>query len=378
MFDKEELSLVGGLFANTLAAAEAEKQAQQKLAYERFSGGGGGQNPLANLAGLAGMFGTAAGQELRGLGGYQSPTVQLLSMREQARKQFDTNTPEGLIQYAQFLNQNGDAAGARQAVILAQGQNRRALEAEKLQGEIGIQGREIKEIGVANNPDLLQKAVVDKEGNIIRRVGDPYNRFSQKTTIDARQIGPKNVLEIDKKDAEELLKNRNSLEKSIPLLENSIVQLDKGIIGGTFSDARTALANALSSAGFKDPKITQYLASTKTFNANRIELATAIAKQLGVNPTDRDFQASLDRFAAASENPASSKLFLTEMVALKKQQLGDTNNALNFYRKNEGSFEGYDRPLPRVFSGTGSELSGMSTEQLKQEIQKLKNPSPKQ
>ena len=377
MFDKEELSIVGGLFPNTLAIAEAEKLGQQEAAYKRFSGAAGTQNPFGGLAGLSGMFGTAAGQELRGLAGAQSPTMQLVSLRDQAAKQFDTSTPEGLVQMAQFLNQQGDAAGARQAIMVAQGQNRRGLEAEKLQGEIGIQGREIKEIGVANNPDLLQKAVVDKTGRIIARVGDPYNRFSQKTTIDARQIGPKNVLEIDKKDAEELLKNRNSLEKSIPLLENSIVQLDKGIIGGTFSDARTALANALSSAGLKDPKITQYLASTKTFNANRIELATAIAKQLGVNPTDRDFQASLDRFAAASENPASSKLFLTEMVALKKQQLVDTNNALNFYRKNEGSFEGYDRPLPRAVSG-GGDLSGMSTDQLRLEINKLKKPSPKQ
>jgi hypothetical protein len=207
-----------------------------------------------------------------------------------------------------------------------------------------------------------------------------YGRLESKTPKTEIKLppGPKNVLEIDKKDAEELLKNRNSLEKSIPLLENSITQLDKGIIGGTFSDARTALATALSSAGFKDPKITQYLASTKTFNANRIELATAIAKQLGVNPTDRDFQASLDRFAAASENPASSKLFLTEMVALKKQQLGDTNSALNYFRTNEGSFAGYDRPLPRVFSGTGSELANMSKEQLQQAIQKLKNPAPKQ
>ncbi len=180
MFDKEELNIVGGLFPNTLATAEAERQSQQEAAFKRYSGGGANQNPLALLSGLAGMFGTAAGQELRGLGGYQSPTVQLLSMREQARKQFDTNTPEGLIQYAQFLNQNGDAAGARQAVMLAQGQNRRALEAEKLQGEIGIQGREIKEIGVG--PELVQKAVVDKNGNIIRRVGEPYSRFSQKTT----------------------------------------------------------------------------------------------------------------------------------------------------------------------------------------------------
>ena len=208
-----------------------------------------------------------------------------------------------------------------------------------------------------------------------------YGRLESKTPkTEVKNIlpGQKNVLDIDKKDAEDILKNRNSLEKSIPLLENSIAQLDKGIIGGTFSDARTALATGLASAGFKDPKITQYLANTKTFNANRIELATAIAKQLGVNPTDRDFQASLDRFASASENPASSKIFLTEMVALKKQQLTDANNALNYFRKNEGSFAGYDRPLPRAFSGTGSELSGMSTDQLRQEINKRKNPTPKQ
>ena len=378
MLDKEELSIVSGLFPNTLAIAEAEKLGQQEAAYKRFSGAAGTQNPFAGLAGLSGMFGTAAGQELRGLTGVQSPTTRLASLREQAAQQFNPNSPNGLVQMAQFLNQNGDSAGARQAIMLAQGQNRRGLEAEKLQGEIGIQGREIKEIGVLNNPDLLQKAVVDKEGNIIRRVGDPYNRFSQKTTIDARQIGPKNVLEIDKKDAEDILKNRNSLEKSIPLLESSLAQLEKGIVGGTFSNARTALLTGLASAGIKDPKITQYLANTKTFEANRIELATAIAKQLGVNPTDRDFQASLDRFAAASENPASSKIFLTEMVALKKLQLKDTNDALNFYRKNEGSFEGYDRPIPKAFSGTESALSGMSTEQLKQEIQKLKNPSLKQ
>jgi len=207
-----------------------------------------------------------------------------------------------------------------------------------------------------------------------------YGRLESKTPKTEIKLppGPKNVLEIDKKDAEDILKNRNSLEKSIPLLENSIAQLERGIIGGTFSDARTALATGLSSAGIKDPNITRYLANTKTFNANRIELATAIAKQLGVNPTDRDFQASLDRFASASENPASSRIFLTEMTALKKQQLIDANNALNYFRQNEGSFAGYDRPLPRAFSGAGSELSGMSTEQLRREINKLKNPTPKQ
>ena len=135
MFDKEELSIVGGLFPNALATAEAEKLAQQELAYKRFSGAAGTQNPFAGLAGLSGMFATAGGQELRGLAGAQSPTMQLVSLRNQAAKQFDTNTPEGLVQMAQFLNQQGDAAGARQAIMVAQGQAQRMATLEKTGAE---------------------------------------------------------------------------------------------------------------------------------------------------------------------------------------------------------------------------------------------------
>jgi len=135
MFDKEELSIVSGLFPNTLAVAEAEKLAQQEAAYKRFSGAAGTQNPFAGLAGLSGMFGTAAGQELRGLAGVQSPTTRLASLREQAAQQFDPNTPNGLAQIAQFLNQNGDSAGARQAVMLLQGQQMKNQQMATLQSQ---------------------------------------------------------------------------------------------------------------------------------------------------------------------------------------------------------------------------------------------------
>jgi len=324
----------------------------------------------------------------------------------QLASQFDMTNPEGIGQFAQavapFAPDVAQAAMKRRDEMRLSSANIAQKSGENLNSLLAS-GKYTPESMAAfrqtRNPadlELVEKGKtiglsvdgqqVYQSGNEQYILGEGgqrlpyYGRLESKTPKTEIKLppGPKNVLEIDKEDAKVLLKNRNSLEQSIPLLENSITQLDKGIIGGTFSDARTALATALSSAGFKDPKITQYLASTKTFNANRIELATAIAKQLGVNPTDRDFQASLDRFAAASENPASSKLFLTEMVALKKQQLGDTNSALNYFRTNEGSFAGYDRPLPRVFSGTGSELANMSKEQLQQAIQKLKNPAPKQ
>jgi hypothetical protein len=135
MFDKEELNIIGGLFPNTLAIANAEKQALQDVSYKRFSNAAGPQNPFGGLAGLQGMFGTAAGQELQGVMGSKSPLTQVASLREQAAQQFDTNTPDGLMQMAQFLNKSGDAAGARQAILLAQGQQQAGATLAKTQAE---------------------------------------------------------------------------------------------------------------------------------------------------------------------------------------------------------------------------------------------------
>lgn len=196
------------------------------------------------------------------------------------------------------------------------------------------------------------------------------------TTVKVDLTGPRNVLEVDKADAANLVKTRDALERSVPLLQSSLNALDKGIIGGAFSNARVAFNTALSSAGLSPIKNIEALANTKTFNANRIALASSIAKQLGVNPTDRDFQASLDRFAAASEDPRASKIFLTELLALQQQQLADANAGLEYFRKNQGSFSGYNRPLPKAFSA-GPDLSNLSDDQLRQAINERKKANQK-
>ena len=371
--------IVSNLFGIDPAALQQQRAATDFSNAFRFAQ----LDPLerANLSIYQGSAGLGRG--INQLLGGDDQLNRATKVRELS-SQFDMTSADGLRQFAQAvapfapdvaqqaIRRSDDITTTRlkqaESIATTQAKLREKTLPTSNLGKLVTEKEALLESGVpANDPRIVAY------DNAIKAEGQ-----GKGTTVKVDMTGPKNVLDIDKKDAEEILKNRNSLEKSIPLLESSIAQLDKGIIGGTFSDARTALATGLSSAGIKDPKITQYLANTKTFNANRIELATAIAKQLGVNPTDRDFQASLDRFAAASENPASSRIFLTEMTALKKQQLADANNALNYFRQNEGSFAGYDRPLPRAFSGTASELSGMTTEQLKQQIQKLKNPTPKQ
>ena len=145
MFDKEELGIVSGLFGNPLERARTE----QLNAYRLYGNAAGAQNPFSGLAGLSGMFATAAGQDIRGALGVQNQQERMDAIRQQAQQQFDINTPEGLLQMAEFLNSQGDAAGARQAVMLAQGQQARTqgiatsraqqLRAEREPGQLNFQ-----------------------------------------------------------------------------------------------------------------------------------------------------------------------------------------------------------------------------------------------
>lgn len=120
MFDKEELSIVGSLFG---ASPEVMQIAREKAAFTQ--GTQAGQNLLGGILGNVGMFAERGAAGLRSGLNAPSPEERIVNLRQQATQQFDTNTPEGLYQMAQFLNQQGDAAGARQAIMVAQGQQQR-------------------------------------------------------------------------------------------------------------------------------------------------------------------------------------------------------------------------------------------------------------
>jgi hypothetical protein len=350
MFDKEELSIVSGLFPNTLAIAEAEKLGQQEAAYKRFSGAAGTQNPFAGLAGLSGMFGTAAGQELRGLAGVQSPTTRLASLREQAAQQFNPNSPDGLVQMAQFLNQNGDSAGARQAIMLAQGQNRRGLEAEKLQGEIGIQGREIKEIGVG--PELVQKAVVDKNGNIIRRVGEPYSRFSQKTTnITNLPAGETEfVKKLGKNDADtvtETMKTRATALETIKSLEQLKSLSNQELITGTLATGRVGAANLLATLGLASKADVARISTSQQYDkiAKDVIFQTLGGKLgAGFSNEDRRFIEAL--IPQLETSPEARRQLISYMID-KNTLVVNEATRLETYGRDKNSLKGFDYKIPR-------------------------------
>ena len=341
MFDKEELSIVSGLFPNTLAIAEAEKLGQQEAAYKRFSGAAGTQNPFGGLAGLSGMFGTAAGQELRGLAGVQSPTMQLVSLRDRAAKQFDTSTPEGLVQMAQFLNQQGDAAGARQAIMVAQGQAQRGAALGKTQEEVRLMGREIKEIGVPNNPELIQRAVVDKDGNIIARVGEPYSRFSQKTTIDARNVTDTRGKAFEAADPEALKdyrKESRAASGQLFLIAQARENLPRAVVGQGLPALIRGLNTQLAPLGIN----TEQVAETRNLEQALKSIIAQGIKQYGANPSTVDLQFAV---SAAADIKDPLEAIKATLSYLEKRAKGNVNkaDAAEQYLLNNKNLAGFEK-----------------------------------
>jgi hypothetical protein len=145
--DKEQLSIVGSLFG---VSPQQLQMAREQQAYTQ--GTQAGNNLLGGILGQTGMFAERGGAALRGALGVQTPEEQIAGLRQQAQQQFDTRTPEGLVQMAQFLNQQGDAAGAQQAIMLAQ---QRAATAQSIATSRAQEQRALREPGQVNFQQLL-------------------------------------------------------------------------------------------------------------------------------------------------------------------------------------------------------------------------------
>lgn len=134
LFDKEELSVVGSLFGSSPEGLALARE-QQYLNFAKNVANAEAVRPGTGTVLGANVMGARGVEQLGGMFGIESPEVKLSKLRQQAQQQFDPTTPQGLAQIAQFLNQNGDAAGARQAVMLAQGQMQKTATLSKTEAE---------------------------------------------------------------------------------------------------------------------------------------------------------------------------------------------------------------------------------------------------
>lgn len=354
-------NIVGGLFGVDPAALQRQQQlADQQTAYRYAQLDPMQQAKFSQFSGAAGLT-RAAG----GLLGMEDPELAKASKIKQIASQVDLTSSEGLRKLASEIK---DFA-PQEAMMAA----KRADEVDVSKATVYQKTKEAQP-KIAEQVDqerfnyFLQQANGDRQLAARLFQQDEDNKKLQRASAGANKItvaGQKNVLEVDKKDAENLTKVRDAAENILPRLQEQSAALQKGIAAGTFSDARVAFSTALSSLGIKDKATLDMLKNTKTFNANRIELAASVAKQLGVNPTDRDFKASLDRFASASDTPEASAAFINDLTLIQQSRLKQANEGLNYYRKNDGSFAGYDRPLPVSPVVANDPFAGKTLEELK-------------
>jgi hypothetical protein len=148
-------SIVGGLFGITPQAYEASQQAladKQAMEFAQL-------NPYEQATFGAFSAGRQLGRGLGGLMGVEDPQLKIISTRNALARQFDVNTPQGLAQYGQALQQAGDIEGGIQASRLSQ---ELGLAAAKTRKEtMGIEQEEkLRSELVALGPNATQADVL--------------------------------------------------------------------------------------------------------------------------------------------------------------------------------------------------------------------------
>ena len=103
-----EPNIVGSLFGVTPELYQEQRDLMRQKQAMEFAQ----QDPRTQATYAFGRAGQQLGQALGGLMGVEDPQMRLISQRNALARQFDTNTPQGLMQYSNALQEAGDVQGA--------------------------------------------------------------------------------------------------------------------------------------------------------------------------------------------------------------------------------------------------------------------------
>jgi hypothetical protein len=357
-----EKNIVGGMFGISpeMYAMQRDIAGQQQAATLAAQPGTLMSPSLAPFYAQAAQQGQLLGKVTGSLLGVEDPELMKIRDVQQMRTQFDVSTPTGLRSFAQALGQKGYTDLAIQATAKAADIDKELSQAEK---------NRLEKI-----PAAEEQANRVRLNQLVRELGPEQGAAAfrkelqeGKVKVAAASATPagKTILAVEAKKAEDLQKNITSGYTVLERLNEQKAAIEQGMIGGSFADTRTAVGTFASTIGLADPGLINALANSKSFKANQNALAAAIAKQLGVNPTDKDFQASLDQFAKNSDDPKASLVFIKQMQEKFSKRQKINEDMFNSYIDNEGTFRNYKGPkMVESFTGT-DELSKLLAEKNK-------------
>jgi hypothetical protein len=296
--------------------------------------------------------GTGLGRATQGLLGVEDPELMKIRDVQQMRTQFDTSSPAGLRAFARSLAEKGYTDLAMQAATKADSMAKSLLDQNKVAEETRILGREIKEIGVAGNPELVQKAVVDKDGKIVRVVGDPYSRFSQKTNISVDTGGETEfVKRLGKNDADtvtEAMKTRTDAINSLKNLNTLSTLNDQELISGTYASGRVGAANLFNTLGLATKEDAARLATSEQFQKIGKDLILqTLGGKLGAGFSNED-RKFIEGLIPSLENSPDARRKLINFMQTKFGNIVTEINNLETYAREKKGLGGYkySTPLP--------------------------------
>ena len=339
-------NIVSGIFGMTPEAFSMQRDlAGQQLAATTAAQPGTLMSPsLAPFYAQAAQQGQLLGKVTGGLLGIEDPELAKIRDVQAMSKQFDTTSPSGLRTFARALAERGYTDLAMQASAKADAGAKALLDQNKTAEETRILGREIKEIGVEGNPELVIKAAVDKDGRVINTIGQPYSRFSQKTTINNQ--GPKNVLAIDEKDAEDYLKRFKAAEGMLPVLDRMDNLIQSKVLQGPTANLRSNVLSVFNEIGLNTDKATKALGNSEQYNKEVATLAEKTLKIYGTNPSNVDVKANLAKIPQLLNSPEGAAQMLKVLTTATREEYNESRRALDYYRNKQGSFAGFERKVP--------------------------------
>jgi hypothetical protein len=176
---------------------------------------------------------------------------------------------------------------------------------------------------------------------------------------------------VDVKKVEGAITARDNALGAIDNLDRLAQLDDRGLIGGSFAADRVGVTNLLNTLGLVSGKDTARLSASEQFTKSANELVlNAIGGKLGagISNTDRQF---IERIVPQLETSAAARRELIDYMRKLNLKVVDEANRLEEYARTNKTLGGYQSKIP-LSGGGRSSVSGMTTEQLKAERERLR------
>ena len=367
-------------------AIEAERERglleQAKLTPQQIINLGAARSGQQMGQALGGVVNT-----LFGLPSVQDPRLQQAQLGQQAYQEA-LQASDGDASSPEFFKRLSSSAAKLGVTTLAQqaAQQAAKLESERMQG-FQRQAAGIASLAQANREKTEAPITIAERtrlNELVRQFGteEGAKRFIEERNEAARRtagagaskievMGQGNVLDIDKDDAKDYKLSQKSAQKALPVLNNMQKLLDspQSIIKGTAAEARTGFLKALDTFGISTAEARKVVSNTEEFNIQTRNLLQSIIKQFGYNPSNADVKFALESLPNISNSPEGLRAILNALIKANKDQLNESTRALDYFRKNRGSFEGFTPNLEIVTPGGGPKsLSQMTVDEIRAEI----------